>query len=129
MDRNQVHRMLESVSHRHLVESNAGAIASTIKKQIMAADYWALARWGSRDYQVIGAGINSKLGDVTTPSGLDWKVKGSKFSGNVRVCLNPATDTYDIYLYTTRAYKLKIVSTKTDIYVDNLTEVLESLIG
>lgn len=101
-----------------LSESSRGkAIAQTIVQQIKAQDKWAMASWGANEL-------------VALEDGIQFRVKGAhvKSGGRVQVRLN-ATDTYDIRLIRVRGMNVKELGSADGVYVDQLVDILDGLIG
>ena len=99
-------------------------IAETIRSQIMALDWWALARWGAHKYGFIPAKKTTHRG------GLHFTTSKCKFhpqnvSGKVIITLN-RLDLYDIELgyVARRTYEWVSVKKYTDIYNDQLVDIL-----
>ena len=103
-------------------------IANTILNQMKAMDFNLLICMGARDYLII-------------PNGLQFKVSGLGFKGNVKITLN-GKDLYDVELVKrTRTldkelselagekfwnYKFETKKKINDLYNDQLMEILES---
>lgn len=92
------------------------SIASTIRQQIMALDFWALGAWGAKDMVNIG-------------NGLRFKVNGTKMKHSfVEITLN-ASDLYDIRFYKIWGVKITRDEKVTDVFVENLVEVIDGKVG
>jgi hypothetical protein len=104
------------------VKISAQQIASTIKAQIMAGDYWALARMGGHSYAALGPNPEGSMG------GLQFKVNGSKIKGWVIVRLK-ANDTYTVTAGRVRRGLWLPVAKVEDVYCDNLAAVIEEMVG
>lgn len=104
-----------------LIDLNEGSrgqeIAKTIVGQLRALDKWAMASWGANQL-------------LALEDGLQFKVRGSKIKagGHVQIRLN-AMDTYDVKLLRVRGTSVKEVSRVDGVYVDQLVEVLDDMIG
>ena len=91
--------------------------AHTIISQIRALDKMALAAWGAKDL-------------VAFLNGLQFRTSGSvrKHKGFIKITLN-ASDLYDIEAFTIRTGEIKVKRQLTDIYVDELVNWLDNIIG
>lgn len=96
-------------------------IATTIRSQIKAMDFWAFGAWGAKEF-------------VAIENGLRFKVKCPKHSGFVEIKLN-GLDLYDVRGYTVRKVRNEI-EWKTvekfsvdNVYVDQLLEVIDKNVG
>ena len=101
-------------------------IAKTVLEQIKSGDKWALAAWGAKNAVAMAAGKTDdggyRLGGVT------FAVNTPKLShGKVRVSLM-ANDTYTVESGRVRQGQWKSLGKKEDIYFDQLTETIDSLI-
>jgi hypothetical protein len=90
-------------------------IAQTILSQIKTLDGRAMWAWGAKDL-------------VNTGSGLQFKVGGlAKFKGHVLIKLN-ASDLYDVEFYKIRKGDIKVTNTFSDVFAENLVEVIDSVV-
>lgn len=90
-------------------------IAQTILSQIKTLDGRAMWAWGAKDL-------------VNTGSGLQFKVGGlAKFKGHVLIKLN-TSDLYDVEFYKIRKGDMKVTNTFSDVFADNLVEVIDSVV-
>ena len=110
--------------HRDAAEERH--IAKTVLEQIKSGDKWALAAWGAKNAVAMAAGKTDdggyRLGGVT------FAVNTPKLShGKVRVSLM-ANDTYTVESGRVRQGQWKSLGKKEDIYFDQLTETIDSLI-
>lgn len=88
------------------------SIAQTIASQI-----------GRQTFMMLGA---SEL--VAFPNGLQFKIKGSKKVNSIFITLEP-TDTYSIQFWKAKKGSPELVKEETDVYVDNMHSVIESVTG
>lgn len=95
------------------------SIAQTIKNQIMAQDYWALARWGAN--QFVGS---EKEGFLM------FKASGSNITrgGKIRITLVPGMDLYRVELFCIKGVDFKLLSSFDGIYFDQLVEIIEGML-
>lgn len=111
--------------------SNHMEIANTIRKQIMAGDFWTLAACGARDYIAYPAGqkwvglggFDSDLG------GLRFRVTITSPRTRHEVFVTLAgDDTYRVALckITRGKAELKVIEEHDDIYCDQLAECVYS---
>lgn len=111
------------------VRDYAREVASTIKKQIFASDYFAFARWGAKDFTFQ---VGYKLDEATKSDkhpALLFKVGGlAKFKGYITIAYNVGTDSYDIFAWQLRKYEIKVKHRKFDVYFDDLVGVLDEII-
>lgn len=103
--------------------SDAQVIANEIIKQLKAFDFWALARWGAKDYRSM-----SDNGDRR--GGLQFKCSGSKVvrGGYASIELMPS-DTYTVKVVKIIGEKMTVLGECQGVYFDGLVEVLEEMIG
>lgn len=94
-------------------------IAQTIKNQIMAQDYWALARWGANSY------VGSEKGRF-----LMFKCSGCNIlrGGKIRITLVPGMDLYRVELFRIKGVDFKLISSFEGIYFDQLVEIIEGML-
>ncbi len=88
-------------------------IATIIRDQIRAMDFWALGAWGAKDM-------------IALPKGLSFKTSGMvAWKGNVTILLDEAKDLYTVKF--TRLRKLKVVVDKVvdDVFVEDLINVID----
>lgn len=98
----------------YITEANE-KVGKVIINQINALDKWALASWGSKNY-------------VYHPKGIQFDVRGSKFRGRVIIKLNNR-DLYDIEFGTIRKLEYKIKNTAKGIYVEQLVNTIDNVVG
>jgi hypothetical protein len=90
-------------------------VGDKIIQQIKALDKNALMAYGARNY-------------VSLKDGIQFDVKGSKHKGRIIIRLN-SQDLYDIEAGTIRMFNYKVVKQVSDVSVENLVSVLDSIIG
>jgi len=91
-------------------------IAKTILTQIKTLDPMATWAWGAKDM-------------VALEDGLRFKTTGMvKNKGYVTVKLN-GSDLYDVEFGKIRKYEYKELERAEDIYVENLVEVIDGMVG
>jgi hypothetical protein len=100
----------------YLLEADS-KIGKTIIAQIKALDKWAMMAWGAKNI-------------LTTPDGVQFEVRGSKFRGKVIVALDKRRDYYNIEfgvidnnLNWQSRRKLKMVS------AENLVSSIDGFVG
>ena len=97
--------------------ANSMIVQETILKQIRSIDKWALGAWGARELK----GSNETL---------YFRVNGTKLkAGWIEITLDRGTDTYTVKgLY---QYNMEIKTRKefTDVYCENLVQVIDSIVG
>lgn len=118
-------------------------VAETIREQIKAIDFWALARWGARNFVKSDSGFNlpAVVGQPADEAsyrkfgpGLQFNVRGSKLSrgGKVYVMLDRGRDLYTILAgrITRRGGSPVWITTSLSerIPVENLVKVLDGVI-
>lgn len=100
-------------------------VANTIKKQIMAGDYWALARWGANQYIGYSEG-NDGFNGAYILGGLGFKIRTPKYPRGVRVTIYlNGMDTYDIRICRINGTNLTELDFVENIYCDQLAEVID----
>jgi hypothetical protein len=90
-------------------------VADNIRQQIRSMDPQAFTAWGAHEF-------------VAGPNYLQFKVNGSKHRGLLKVELTPK-DLYDVKAYAVRGPEVKVRQEYKDVFVENLVEVLDDLIG
>lgn len=91
--------------------------AQVILQQIKTLDPRALFAWGAKDLVNMGDGLKFKTSGMVR-----WK-------GYVHVKYNQGTDLYDIDFFRIRGAEIITDETATDIYVENLVEVIDRRVG
>ena len=97
------------------------SVAQTILTQIKATDPIALAAWGAKDLTNTGKGLRFKTSGMTP-----WK-------GHVNIILDEGKDLYEVHFLRVRKVKgiptVKIDKSVTEVYCDQLVEVIDSFVG
>lgn len=91
--------------------------AQVILQQIKTLDPRALFAWGAKDLVNMGDGLKFKTSGMVR-----WK-------GYVHVKYNQGTDLYDIDFFRIRGAEVITDETVTDIYAENLIEVIDRRVG
>jgi hypothetical protein len=92
-------------------------VANTILAQINAQDKYALTSWGTKN-------------KVSSESGIQFDVKGSKHRGRVVIALDKGRDLYNIEIgKVVPGPKWKSIKKVSGIDVENLVKTLDGLIG
>lgn len=104
-------------------------IAQTILHQIDTIDKWAFGAWGARKFEVENSGNVSNIGYVL--GGVSFSISGSKIKRGFVFIYLMGNDTYtiDVKRIITNPYNVKDVIIKTDIYFDQLVDVIDGIIG
>ena len=91
-------------------------VAKTILSQIKALDAWSLGAWGAKDL-------------VALENGLQFKSSGGmvKNKGIVQIKLN-GLDLYDISFGKIRKYEYKEIKKVTDVFVEDLVNVIDEMV-
>jgi hypothetical protein len=93
------------------------SIAQIIRQQINSIDRMAFFAWGVKEM-------------IANTNGLQFKSTGmAKWKGWVDVKYNEGTDLYDIDFFRIRAGKLIMDRKATDIYAEDLVQVIDSQVG
>lgn len=113
---------LKAVGHLTKESNNINEnskVGQNIYNQIKKMDKSAFMSWGAKDF------VNLNVGEL----GLQFKSSGMvKNKVIVQITLN-GNDTYDIKYGKIRKMEWKILGTKTNVYVENLVGVLNTIIG
>lgn len=91
-------------------------VARTILDQINTIDPRALMAWGAKDYVGSSNSIQFTVGGMTR-----WK-------GKVIVKLN-GSDLYDVRFFRSRGVKILENVTATDIYAEDLVNIIDKKVG
>jgi hypothetical protein len=92
-------------------------VAKTILSQIKALDAWSLGAWGAKDL-------------VALEDGLQFKSSGMvKNKGIVQIKLNYGKDLYDVSFGKIRKYEYKEIEKVTDVFVEDLVNVIDEMVG
>lgn len=91
-------------------------VARTILDQIKTIDPMALMAWGAKDYVGSSNSIQFTVGGMTR-----WK-------GKVIVKLN-GSDLYDVRFFRSRGVKILENVTATDIYAEDLVNIIDKKVG
>lgn len=92
-------------------------VQETILKQIRSLDKWALGAWGARE---IKGSKNS----------LYFRVNGTKLKyGWIEVEYVEGLDTYTVRGLQRANYEIKTRKEFTDVYCENLVQVIDSIVG
>lgn len=91
-------------------------VARTILNQINTIDPRALMAWGAKDYVGSSNSIQFTVGGMTR-----WK-------GKVIVKLN-GSDLYDVRFFRSRGVKILENVTATDIYAEDLVNIIDKKVG
>ena len=92
-------------------------VATIIRDQIKAIDFWAFGAWGAKNL-------------ANTGSGLSFKTSGSvRWKGNVTITLDEGKDLYVVKF--TRLRKLNVIVDKIveDVFVEDLVSVIDAQVG
>lgn len=98
-------------------------VAQTIIDQIKAMDRMALMAWGARGF--VGGKVD---GDN---DGVMFKVNGTKTKrgSKIMVVLNEGKDLYEVKLFHIYKMTVKYDATETDVYAEDLVEIIDSMVG
>jgi hypothetical protein len=92
-------------------------IAQTILSQIKTIDPMATFAWGAKDLVNMGDGLKFKTSGM-----VKWK-------GYVYIKYNAGTDLYDIEFFRIRNFEIKTDKGITDVYAEDLVNVIDSVVG
>lgn len=89
-------------------------IATIIRDQIKAMDFWALGAWGAKDMIALKKGLSFKTSGMVA-----WK-------GTVSIILDEAKDLYTVKF--TRLRKLNVIVDKVveDVFAEDLINVIDA---
>jgi hypothetical protein len=92
-------------------------IAQTILSQIKTIDPRALWAWGAKNF-------------VNTGDGLRFRTSGMvKWKGYVYIKYNEGTDLYDIEFFRIRGANIKTDKGVTDIFAEDLVNIIDEVVG
>ena len=103
------------MSFKDYITEADNRVSKIIMSQINAIDKWALSSWGAKNY-------------ISSHNILTFDVRGSKFRGKVIIKLNKR-DTYDIEFGTIRKMEYTVKHTDKTVYVEQLVNNLDNIIG
>ena len=92
-------------------------IAQTILSQIKTIDPMATFAWGAKEFVNMGDGLKFKTSGM-----VKWK-------GYVYIKYNEGTDLYDIDVFRIRNCEIKCDKGMTDIFAEDLVNVIDSVVG
>lgn len=94
-------------------------VAQTIKNQIMAQDYWALARWGANQY------VGSEKEKF-----LMFKCSGTNITrgGKIKISVIPGMDLYRVELFRIKGVECKLLAKAEGVYFFQLVEIIEGML-
>ena len=92
-------------------------VATIIRDQIKAIDFWAFGAWGAKNL-------------ANTDSGLSFKTSGSvRWKGTVTVTLDEGKDLYIVEFSRLRKSKIIIDKFVEDVFVEDLVGVIDAQVG
>lgn len=92
-------------------------VATIIRDQIRAIDFWALGAWGAKNLTAL-------------PQGLSFKTSGSvRWKGTVTITLDEGKDLYVVKF--SRLRKLNVIVDKIveDVFVEDLVDIIDAQVG
>ena len=101
---------------KEMSAANNFGIAGVIYSQIKTMSPWAFYRWGTKQL-------------VALENGLQFKSTGMvKNKGLVQVTLN-GSDLYDVTFGKVRKFKYKELKKVTDVFVEDLIDTIDEMVG
>jgi|TARA_B100000123_G_scaffold261820_1_gene229359 hypothetical protein len=97
------------------VADNFG-IAGVVYSQIKTMSPWAMAAWGAKELVVLKDGIQFKSSGMV------------KNKGIIQIRLN-GSDLYDVTFGKVRKFKYKQLKKVTDVFVEDLIDVIDEMVG
>ena len=92
------------------------SVAKTVHSQIKTLSPWALPAWGAKEL-------------VALENGLQFKSSGMvKNKGIIQVKLN-GSDLYNVTFGKVRKFKYKEIKKVTDVFVEELIDVIDEMVG
>lgn len=92
-------------------------IATIIRDQIKAIDFWAFGAWGAKDL-------------VNTGKGLKFKTSGSvRWKGFVNVVYEEGKDLYKIEFFRIRGVKVITDKIVEDVFVEDMVNIIDAQVG
>lgn len=92
-------------------------VAQTILSQIKTIDPRATWAWGAKELVNMGDGLKFKSSGMV------------KTKCYVYIKYNEGTDLYDIQFYKLRNFEIKTIKNVTDVYAEDLVNVIDSVVG
>ena len=97
------------------VADNFG-IAGVVYSQIKTMSPWAMAAWGAKELVVLKDGIQFKSSGMV------------KNKGIIQIKLN-GSDLYNVTFGKVRKFKYKEIKKVTDVFVEDLIDVIDEMVG
>ena len=97
------------------VADNFG-IAGVVYSQIKTMSPWAMAAWGAKELVVLKDGIQFKSSGMV------------KNKGIIQIKLN-GSDLYNVTFGKVRKFKYKELKKVTDVFVEDLIDVIDEMVG
>ncbi len=92
-------------------------VATIIRDQIKAIDFWAFGAWGAKNL-------------ANTGNGLSFKTSGSvRWKGTVKVTLDEGKDLYIVEFSRLRKAKTIVDKIVEDVFVEDLVGIIDAQVG
>ena len=92
------------------------SVAKTVYSQIKTLSPWALPAWGAKELVALENGIQFKSSGMV------------KNKGIIQIKLN-GSDLYDVTFGKVRKFKYKEIKKVTDVFVEDLIDVIDEMVG
>ena len=92
------------------------SVAKTVHSQIKTLSPWALPAWGAKELVALENGIQFKSSGMV------------KNKGIIQVKLN-GSDLYNVTFGKVRKFKYKEIKKVTDVFVEDLIDVIDEMVG
>ena len=101
---------------KEMSAANNFGIAGVVYSQIKTMSPWAMAAWGAKELVVLKDGIQFKSSGMV------------KNKGIIQIKLN-GSDLYDVTFGKVRKFKYKEIKKVTDVFVEDLIDVIDEMVG
>ena len=101
---------------KEMTAANNFGTAGVVYSQIKTMSPWAMAAWGAKELVVLKDGIQFKSSGMV------------KNKGIIQVKLN-GSDLYDVTFGKVRKFKYKEIKKVTDVFVEDLIDVIDEMVG
>ena len=101
---------------REMSVANNFGIAGVVYSQIKTMSPWAMAAWGAKELVVLKDGIQFKSSGMV------------KNKGIIQIKLN-GSDLYNVTFGKVRKFKYKEIKKVTDVFVEDLIDTIDEMVG
>ena len=101
---------------KEMTAANNFGTAGVVYSQIKTMSPWAMAAWGAKELVVLKDGIQFKSSGMV------------KNKGIIQIKLN-GSDLYNVTFGKVRKFKYKEIKKVTDVFVEDLIDVIDEMVG